>query len=188
MLKSLIVAMASNSVIGHNGGIPWKIPGEQKMFRDITMGHSLIMGRKTYEDIGRALPGRTNIVITRQTDYEAPDCIVVHDLDSALKSCPSGESEAFIIGGGQIFEETIADADRIYLTILPRKVSGDTFFPEFSKSDFGIIKYDFIDAVEPYHFYIFQRLNCPGCEKSDVPFRRRVPVDVLVDQQTRPSI
>ena len=83
MLKSLIVAMASNSVIGHKGEIPWKIPGEQKMFKDITMGHSLIMGRKTYEDIGRALPGRTNIVITRQAGYKAPDCIVVHDLDSA---------------------------------------------------------------------------------------------------------
>jgi dihydrofolate reductase len=180
--------MASNSVIGDKGEIPWKIPGEQKMFKDITMGHSLIMGRKTYEDIGRALPGRTNIVITRQTDYEAPDCIVVHDLDSAFKSCPSGESEAFIIGGGQIFAETIADADRIYLTILERKVSGDTFFPEFSKSDFGMIKYDFIDTVEPYHFYVYQRLNHTRYGESDVPLKRRVPMDALVDQLSIPDI
>ena len=130
MIKSLIVAMASNSVIGDKGEIPWRIPGEQKMFKDITMGHALIMGRKTYEDIGRALPGRTNIVVTRQIDFQAPGCIVVHDLESAFKSCPPDENEAFIIGGGQIFEETITDADRIYLTILPRNVSGDTFFPE----------------------------------------------------------
>ena len=157
MLKSLIVAMASNSVIGDKGEIPWHIPGEQKMFKDITMGHAMIMGRKTYEDIGRALPGRTSIVTTRQTDYAAPDCIVVNDLESALKSCPADESEAFIIGGGQIFNATIATADRIYLTVLPREVPGDTYFPEFSESDFIMIKSEFIDAVVPYHFYIYER-------------------------------
>ena len=117
MLKSLIVAMASNSVIGHNGGIPWKIPGEQKMFKDITMGHSLIMGRITHETIGRALPGRTNIVISRQADYKAHDCIVVNDFNSALQACDPDESEAFIIGGGQIFRDTISFADRIYLSV-----------------------------------------------------------------------
>ena len=188
MLKSLIVAMASNNVIGDKGEIPWKIPGEQKMFKDITMGHSLIMGRKTHEDIGRALPGRTNIVITRQTDYKAPDCIIVHDLDSAFKSCPPGETEAFIIGGGQIFKETIADADRLYLTILPRKVSGDTFFPEFSKSDFGIVKYDFIDTVQPYHFYIYQRLSYHNRVESDVTLKKRVPLRVLLDPTSIPNI
>ena len=159
MLKSLIVAMASNRVIGDKGEIPWNIPGEQKMFKEITMGHSMIMGRKTYEAIGRALPGRTNIVITRQTDYAAPDCIVVNDLRSALQSCPADENEVFIIGGGQIFQETISSADRVYLTVLPRDVPGDTYFPEFSESDFEVIKSDFIDAVEPYHFYIFERIQ-----------------------------
>jgi len=159
MLISLIVAMASNRVIGDKGEIPWKIPGEQKMFKEFTMGHTMIMGRKTYEAIGRALPGRTNIVITRQSEYQAPGCIVVHDLDSALESCSSEEDEAFIIGGGQIYNETISAADRIYLTVLPREVSGDTYFPEFSESDFKIIKSDFIDAVEPYHFYIYERVK-----------------------------
>jgi len=159
MLISLIVAMASNRVIGDKGEIPWKIPGEQKMFKEITMGHTMIMGRKTYEAIGRALPGRTNIVITRQVDYQAPDCLVVHDLESAIESCPPDESEAFIIGGGQIYKETIAAAHRIYLTVLTRAVSGDTKFPEFSESDFEILKCDFIDAVEPYHFYIYERIE-----------------------------
>ena len=159
MLISLIVAMASNRVIGDRGEIPWKIPGEQKMFKEITMGHTMIMGRKTNEAIGRALPGRTNIVITRQTDYAASDCIVVHDLKSALASCPSDENEAFIIGGGQIYHETISSADRIYLTVLSRAVRGDTYFPKFCASDFKIIKSDFIDATEPYHFYIYERVR-----------------------------
>jgi len=159
MLISLIVAMASNRVIGNRGGIPWKIPGEQKMFKEITMGHSMIMGRKTFEAIGRALPGRTNIVVTRQTDFQAPGCTVVHDIKSALESCPPDEGEAFIIGGGQIYNETIAIADRIYLTVLPREVTGDTYFAEFDESDYEIIKSDFIDAVEPYHFYIYAKVK-----------------------------
>ena len=159
MLISHIVAMASNRVIGNQGDIPWKIPGEQKMFKKITMGHTMIMGRKTYEAIGCALPGRTSIVITRQADYQAPGCKVVHDLKSALESCPTDEGEAFIIGGGQIYDETISIADRIYLTVLPKEVSGDTYFPEFSESDFEIIKSDFIDAAEPYHFYIYEKVK-----------------------------
>ena len=166
MLKSLIVAMASNSVIGHNGGIPWKIPGEQKMFKEITMGHSLIMGRITHETIGRALPGRTNIVITRQADYEAPDCIVVNDFISALQACDPDESEAFIIGGGQIFRDTISFADRIYLSVLPKEVHGDTYFPSFSESDFEVTKSDYIDAVVPYYFYIYERIH--GSKRASV--------------------
>ena len=159
MLISHIVAMASNRVIGNRGEIPWKIPGEQKMFKEITIGHTMIMGRKTYEAIGRALPGRTNIVVTRQPDYQAPDCIVVNDLKSAFDSCPPDESEVFIIGGGQIYKETISIADRIYLTVLPRAVTGDAYFPEFNESDYEITKSDFIDAVEPYHFYIYERVQ-----------------------------
>ena len=159
MIKSLIVAMASNSVIGHNGGIPWKIPGEQKMFKEITMGHSLIMGRITHETIGRALPGRTNIVISRQADYKAHDCIVVNDFNSALQACDPDESEAFIIGGGQIFRDTISFADRIYLSVLPKEVHGDTYFPAFSESDFEVIKSDYIDTVVPYYFYIYERIH-----------------------------
>jgi dihydrofolate reductase len=158
MLISHIVAMASNRVIGNQGDIPWKIPGEQKMFKKITMGHTMIMGRKTFEAIGCALPGRTSIVITRQTGYQVPGCKVVHDLKSALESCAPDEDEVFIIGGGQIYEESIAIADRIYLTLLPREVGGDTYFPEFSESDFQIIKSDFIDGVEPYHFYIYEKV------------------------------
>jgi dihydrofolate reductase len=140
MLISLIVAMASNRVIGHQGDIPWKIPGEQKMFKEITLGHVVIMGRITYESLACPLPGRTNIVVTRQTDYPAPGCIVVQDLDGAIKSCPADENEAFIIGGGQLYHEAISAADKIYLTVLPREIPGDTYFPEIPEADFEIIK------------------------------------------------
>ena len=159
MLISAIVAMASNRVIGNRGDIPWKIPGEQKMFKEITLGHTVIMGRKTYESIGRPLPGRTNIVITRQSDYQAAGCIVVHDLDSAFQSCAPEESEAFICGGGQLYQESLPVTDRIYLTALLREVPGDTYFPEISEADFKITKSESIEGVEPYSFLIYERIK-----------------------------
>jgi dihydrofolate reductase len=159
MLISQIVAMASNRVIGNRGDIPWKIPGEQKMFKEITLGHTVIMGRKTYESIGRPLPGRTNIVITRQSDYQAAGCIIAHDLDSALQSCPGEEDEAFICGGGQLYQESLPVTDRIYLTALAREVPGDTYFPEIPAADYKITKSEFIDGVEPYNFFIYERIR-----------------------------
>jgi dihydrofolate reductase len=159
MLISSIVAMASNRVIGNRGDIPWKIPGEQKMFKKITLGHTVIMGRKTYESIGRPLPGRTNIVITRQSDYQATGCIVAHDLDSAFQACPPQEDEAFICGGGQLYQASLPVTDRIYLTVLPREVAGDTCFPEVSENEFKITKSEYIDGVEPYNFFIYERIR-----------------------------
>ena len=159
MLISLIVAMASNRVIGHQGDIPWKIPGEQRMFKEITLGHVVIMGRKTYESLACPLPERTNIVVTRQTDYHAAGCIIAQDLDGAIKSCPPDESEAFIIGGGQLYHEALSVAVRIYLTVIPREIPGDTFFPEIPEADFEITKSEIINGVEPYHFYIYQRVK-----------------------------
>jgi dihydrofolate reductase len=159
MRISLIAAMAANRVIGHKGDIPWKIPGEQKMFKEITLGHTVIMGRKTYESLGRPLPGRTNIVITRQTDYQAPGCIIAHELGSALTSCSSDENEAFICGGGQLYHQALPMADRIFLTVLPKEIPGDTYFPEISEADFKITRSELIDGVEPYHFNIYERIK-----------------------------
>ncbi|MEJ2286703.1 MAG: dihydrofolate reductase [Desulfobacterales bacterium] len=159
MRISAIVAMASNRVIGSRGGIPWKIPGEQKMFKAITLGHTVIMGRITHESIGRPLPGRTNVIITRQSDYRADGCIVVHDLASAFQACPPEENEAFICGGGQLYQEAMSATDRIYLTVLPREVKGDTYFPEISEAEFKLIKSEHIDGVEPYDFLIYDRIT-----------------------------
>ena len=159
MLISLIAAMASNRVIGQKGDIPWKIPGEQKMFKEITMGHTVIMGRKTYESLGPPLPGRTNIVITRQIDYQAPGGIIAHDLDGALAACPTEENEAFICGGGQLYHLALPVADKIYLTVLPREIAGDTYFPEISEAEFEMTKSERIEGVEPYSFYIYERIK-----------------------------
>ncbi len=120
MLISIIAAMSLNRAIGYEGKIPWRIPGEQQRFKQITWGHTIIMGRKTFESIGRSLPGRTNIVITRQQNYTAPGGIVVNSLEQALKNCPSQETEAFFIGGEQIFRLALPLANKIYLTIIQK--------------------------------------------------------------------
>ena len=158
MLISLIAAMAKNRVIGRQGEIPWKIPGEQKIFKKITSGHAVIMGRKTYESIGRPLPDRINIIVTRQTEYRAEGCIIVHDLSSALNRCPQDENEAFICGGGQLYHEAIPLADLIYLTVIPRDITGDTYFPEISLADFRVRESQTIEGIEPYNFLIYERI------------------------------
>jgi dihydrofolate reductase len=158
MRISLIVAMAENRVIGRGGSIPWKIPGEQKMFRRITLGHTLIMGRKTYEDIGRPLPGRLNIVISRRPDYQPAGCRTADSLESALALCPTEETEAFIIGGGELFRESIRLADRIYLTVVPVSVPGDTFFPEIPEI-FAMSASEHVTGPSPYVLQIYDRVR-----------------------------
>ena len=159
MILSLIAAMASNRIIGNKGDIPWKIPGEQKMFKKITLGHTVIMGRKTYESLGKPLPGRTNIIVTRQTDYQAPGCTIALDLDAAIAACAQDEEDAFICGGGQLYHESLAMADKIYLTLIPKEIAGDTYFPEIAESDFTMTTSEFIDGAEPYNFYIYERIK-----------------------------
>jgi len=128
MIISIIAAMAKNRVIGSEGEIPWNIPEDLKRFRELTMGHPVIMGRKTFEQIGRPLPGRLNIVLTRRTGYRATGCLVLHSLADALDAC-AGADEAFICGGGEIYRQTIAMADRIYLTVIDLEPEGDVLFP-----------------------------------------------------------
>jgi dihydrofolate reductase len=157
MRISLIAAMASNRVIGQQGTIPWHIPGEQKLFKQITIGHTAIMGRKTYESIGKPFPERFNIIITRQNDYQAPGCVVAGSLEDALNKCPENEDEVFICGGGQLYTESIAIADRLYLSILNEAIQGDTYFPEFSEDRFQKIHSEHIEAAIPYTYTIFER-------------------------------
>jgi len=160
MKISLIAAMAENRVIGRQGAIPWKIPGEQKIFKKITVGHAVIMGRKTFESLDQPLSGRTNIIVTRQVDYRADGCIVAHDLASAIKCCPADEDEAFICGGGQLYQEALSLADRIYLTVIPGDIPGDTYFPEISPVEFRVKKSETVKAegVESYNFFIYERI------------------------------
>ena len=127
---SLIVAMAKNRVIGANQSIPWHLPGELKMFKAITMGHHIVMGRNTWESIARLLPGRTTVVVTRQRDYRVEGAIVAPTLDAALAAC-GNDNEIFVIGGAQLYEAALPCADRIYLTEIDALVAGDTYMPEF---------------------------------------------------------
>lgn len=133
-LISLIAALSENRVIGNKGQIPWKIPGEQKRFKDITTPHPVIMGRTTHESIGRLLPNRPNVIITSQPDYSAEGGYVVHSLLEAIeKARELDNEEIFIIGGGKVFEEAIKLADKLYLTIVHTTVDGDAYFPDYSE-------------------------------------------------------
>ncbi len=152
----LIAAMAKNRVIGRGNGIPWHIPGEQQRFKGMTMGHTLIMGRKTFESIGRPLPGRKTIVVSRNREYRAPGCLVAQSLTAAMTLCPKEET-IFIAGGGQIYQEALPLAESIYLTVLDREVEGDILFPEFDPDQFRTISTERVESTEPYTFTIFSR-------------------------------
>ena len=144
MRLSLIVAMAKNRTIGLDGAMPWHIPEDLKFFKRVTMGHPVIMGRKTYQSIGAALPGRTNIVVTRNKDFEAADADVVHDLSEALTKAKAteelwrpdgGREEIFVIGGADIYGQALPVAQRIYMTEIHQELPGDAFFPELAEGE-----------------------------------------------------
>jgi dihydrofolate reductase len=128
MIISIIAAMAENRVIGRDGELPWDIPADRQRFRELTMGHPVIMGRRTFESIGRPLPGRPTIVLTRRPDYRVAGCQVAHSLDEALAACGDA-AEAFICGGEGLYRQTLPLAERIYLTTVHTRCAGDTFFP-----------------------------------------------------------
>jgi|SRR5680860_254802 len=133
MRISLIVAMTPDRVIGRDGGMPWHLPADLKRFRDLTMGHPMIMGRRTFESLGRILPGRRHIVITRNLNFKYSGVDAARSLDDAL-SLTAESAEVFVIGGAQIFREALPLADRLYITLIAADIKGDTLFPEFDKS------------------------------------------------------
>ena len=135
---SLIVAMSRNRVIGANNRIPWRLPDEQQLFKKLTMGHHIVMGRKTYESIGRLLPGRTTVIVSRQRGYAVPGAIVAHSLKDAMNAAARDE-ELFVIGGAELFREALPIADRLHLTIVDAEPSGDTFMPEIDLSVWQLI-------------------------------------------------
>jgi dihydrofolate reductase len=153
MRLSAIVAMAPNRVIGANDTLPWRLPADLKRFKQLTMGHTLILGRKTYESIGRPLPGRTFIVVTRQRDYAPEGVKVAHSVDEAL-AMARGEDEVFIAGGAELYAQTMDRLDRLYLTHIEREFPGDTYFPEVDLSGWRLIE-------EEHH---------PAASEADLPF------------------
>ena len=127
---SLIVAIAKNRVIGVNNTLPWHLPEDLKRFRALTTGHHIIMGRKTYDSLGRLLPGRTTVIVTRNPDYKMEGAIVVNSLEAAIAAC-GDDSEAFLIGGAELYKDGLKLANKLYITEIDAEYEGDAFFPEF---------------------------------------------------------
>jgi dihydrofolate reductase len=148
---SIIVAVSANNVIGDEGGLPWELPEDLRRFKQVTMGKPIIMGRETYDSIGRALPGRKNIVLTRQEDFTAKDCEIVTSIDAAIEAAGDAE-EIMIIGGGEIYRQFLPMADRIYLTRVQGEVEGDTRFPELDMEEWDVVTVEEYPAVDDREF------------------------------------
>lgn len=161
MILSHIVAVSENDVIGVNNDLPWDIPEDMKFFREKTKGKALIMGRKTFESVGHPLPKRLNIVVTRQKDYSPEGAVVVGSVDEALKLCEAKTSEygdeVFIIGGGQIFKDTIDMVDIIYLTRIHKDYDGDIKYPTVNPLFFEQIERRDREEPVPFSFLTYRR-------------------------------
>lgn len=178
---SLIAAISENRVIGRDNQLPWHIPEDLKRFKEITKGHPVIMGRKTYESIGRLLPKRINIIVTRDITYMVDGAVMAHSLDDAIEKAQESiqyrvssteqgknqnteygilntdENEVFIIGGGQVFEQSISVADRLYLTIVHTTIEGDSFFPEYSAFQHEIYRRESSNENFSYTFLTLEK-------------------------------
>ena len=154
---SIIAAIGKNLELGKDNKLLWYIPDDMKRFKMLTMGHPVIMGRTTYQSIGRPLPGRINIILTRDNSYKAPGCIVAYSLEEALTIArETDDKEVFIIGGGKVYEQAMNIADKLYLTIVEGKFDADTYFPEYSrfekilsekKGEYNNYRYTFLELT-----------------------------------------
>ena len=168
MKLSLLAALSTNNVIGRDNQVPWRLSTDLKRLKNMTMGHHVIMGRKTYESVGRPLPGRTNVVITRQEGYAPEGVTVVHSLEDAIRvAARSGDDEAFVLGGAEIYDQAMHRADRMYLTRVHADVEGDTFFPDFDDvSEWRLTDAEHFDADEkneyPFSFLTYERAGAEG--------------------------
>jgi dihydrofolate reductase len=167
LIISLIAAVSKNQVIGKNNDLPWHLPDDMKFFMQTTKGHHCIMGRKNYESIPekfRPLPNRTNIVVTHQKGFKAPGCIVVNSIEKALEiSKNNGETEAFIIGGADIYRQGMVMTQRMYLTEIQAEIHGDVYFPEFKKDSWAPTKSEHHVADErhayAFDFVVYEKIS-----------------------------
>ncbi|MEK7608672.1 MAG: dihydrofolate reductase [Patescibacteria group bacterium] len=162
MRISLIAALGRNKVIGKNGAIPWKLPRDIARFKELTMGKPVVMGRKTHESIGRPLPGRKNVVITRNGAYRADGVVVAGSLESAIEQIKE-EAEVFIIGGAEIYRSSLPFAHRLYLTVVDEDFSGDAFFPDLPMEEWMLTSYEEgeVDGANkhPHAFLVLDRIH-----------------------------
>ncbi len=141
MLISIIAAMGKNKVIGKGNALPWKLPADMEHFKTLTKGKPIIMGRKTFESVGKPLPDRTNIIITRDQNYKDEGCIVAYSTEEALKAAENSE-EVMICGGAQIYKEFLPKADKMYLTLIDADFEGDAYFPEYNPEEWEETSYE----------------------------------------------
>ncbi|PRY12699.1 dihydrofolate reductase [Pontibacter ummariensis] len=139
-MVSIVVAAAENNAIGKNNDLIWYLPADLKHFKRLTMGHPILMGRKTYESIGKPLPGRTSIIITSQEDYKATGCIVVHSVEEAIQKGKALDEDICIIGGANIYKQSLHLADTVYLTRVHGIFEGDVFFPDLKDQDWKVVE------------------------------------------------
>ena len=160
MSIALIVAMAQNRTIGVNNTLPWRCPEDLKHFKTLTMGHHMIMGRKTFDSIGKPLPGRTTVVVTRDRELQIEGCLIAHSLSEAIAVC-ANDSEIFIVGGAEIYQQAMALVDTMYITEIQQNVTGDAHFPEFDASVWRETAREMRQQETPqplgYHFVTYQR-------------------------------
>jgi dihydrofolate reductase len=168
-IVSLMVAMAQNGVIGRDNALPWRLPEDLRRFKAATLGKPILMGRKTFESIGRALPGRLNLVLTRDRDWSAPGAVVVHSMEEALRAA-AGAEELVVIGGAEIYRLVMPFARRIYLTHVHADVSGDTYFPAFDPTQWVDVASDRHPADEhhayPVTFITLERRGAPEAPRA----------------------
>jgi dihydrofolate reductase len=136
---AIVVAIAENNVIGKDNQLIWHLPADLKQFKQTTMGHPILMGRKTYESIGKPLPGRTSIIITRQQNYKAEGCIVVNSVEEAIKEAKKLDEQTHIIGGAEVYRQSMHLTDTIYLTRIHHRFEGDTYFPEIKDEEWETV-------------------------------------------------
>nr|AIA18414.1 Dihydrofolate reductase [uncultured bacterium] len=165
MTLSIIVAVSENNLIGVNNDLPWHLSADLKRMKTITMGHHLIMGRKTFESLGKPLPGRTSIIITRNKNYQVPpECIVVPSLKEALAAVKN-DNEPFIVGGGEIFREALPLVNKIYLTRIHQRFEGDTYFPELNEKEWKQVSRNDFQRDEKNN-YAYSFINLERIRKS----------------------
>ena len=158
---SIIAAMAQNRVIGIDNTLPWRLPADLAHFKALTMGHHMIMGRKTFDSIGKPLPGRTTVVVTRNRELQIDGCIMAHSLPEAIAAC-ANDSEIFIVGGADLYAQALPLADKLYLTEIQQEVVGDAHFPEFNLKEWQETARETRQQETPqplaYHFVTYLRM------------------------------
>ncbi|KMY50492.1 dihydrofolate reductase [Peribacillus loiseleuriae] len=160
---SFMFAMDDNRLIGKDNTLPWYLPADLQYFKKVTMGHPILMGRKTYESIGKPLPGRENIILTRNTDYQQEGITVISDMKEAVAYADALDAEVFVIGGAEIFQQLLSDCKRLYITQIHHSFEGDTYFPELNMSKWQTVSR--MTGIEdeknryPHEFIVLERIE-----------------------------